>query len=394
MSAAGGNGATSRPSTRQHPLGIFATPTQQTPSPATAPRGRTLRRNRPGLTVRVPDAAPAAAPEAARDGESLGKLVVNGKEYTIRDGTASDFTRYGHLGAGAFGDVYKELHVPSETVMAVKEMRDAIQPEERQRLLRDITIIREAKDSEFIVDYYGARCAQGMVMVYMELMEASLDLMYESLRDRQLRLPNHVLVYITITVLKGMLYLKQKLHVLHRDIKPSNILLGSNGEIKLCDFGMSKVMEQSVLHSQVGCERYLAPERLDPSLVGRAYGTESDVWSFGISIVELGHLKFPYVYERAFELFTKVVKGDPPSLPRDLYEDDLCDFVNACLIKERELRPQLLRPAMEDATQLALADNAFFVANKGKDFSEARKWLVDNVVGFLHGRNRTSAASK
>eukprot|EP00041_Stephanoeca_diplocostata_P014640 m.272860 g.272860 ORF g.272860 m.272860 type:complete len:346 (-) comp19750_c2_seq9:1205-2242(-) len=270
MSAAGGNGATSRPSTRQHPLGIFATPTQQTPSPATAPRGRTLRRNRPGLTVRVPDAAPAAAPEAARDGESLGKLVVNGKEYTIRDGTASDFTRYGHLGAGAFGDVYKELHVPSETVMAVKEMRDAIQPEERQRLLRDITIIREAKDSEFIVDYYGARCAQGMVMVYMELMEASLDLMYESLRDRQLRLPNHVLVYITITVLKGMLYLKQKLHVLHRDIKPSNILLGSNGEIKLCDFGMSKVMEQSVLHSQVGCERYLAPERLDPSLVGRA----------------------------------------------------------------------------------------------------------------------------
>lgn len=47
----------------------------------------------------------------------------------------------------------------------------------------------------------------------------------------------------------GMLYLKQRLKVLHRDIKPSNILLGAKGEIKLCDFGMSKVMEQSMFGS-------------------------------------------------------------------------------------------------------------------------------------------------
>lgn len=44
--------------------------------------------------------------------------------------------------------------------MAVKEMRDAIQAEERKKLLSDITIVREAQDCEFIVDYYGARCAQ------------------------------------------------------------------------------------------------------------------------------------------------------------------------------------------------------------------------------------------
>ena len=112
----------------------------------------------------------------------------------------------------------------------------------------------------------------------------------------------------------GLLFLKEKLGVMHRDIKPSNVLLGAEGEIKLTDFGMAKVMDQSLLHSHVGCERYLAPERLDPSISPNDYGTESDVWSYGVALVELGMLKFPYDYRKnhAFQLFTKIVRDPAP----------------------------------------------------------------------------------
>jgi mitogen-activated protein kinase kinase len=66
-------------------------------------------------------------------------------------------------------------------------------------------------------------------------------------------------------------------------------------------------MEQSLLHTHVGCERYLAPERLDPMANRNEYGTESDVWSYGVTLVELGMLDFPYVYKKAFEVLTKIV---------------------------------------------------------------------------------------
>eukprot|EP00041_Stephanoeca_diplocostata_P014639 m.272833 g.272833 ORF g.272833 m.272833 type:complete len:190 (-) comp19750_c2_seq3:66-635(-) len=189
-----------------------------------------------------------------------------------------------------------------------------------------------------------------------------------------------------------MLFLSKN-RILHRDIKPGNILLGAKGEIKLCDFGLSKFTGESMrCTTNTGSNYYLPPERIEPRLApGLRYGSESDVWSLGLSIVELGETAYPYKGTKYTVLFA-IVDGDPPSLPRDLYEDDLCDFVNACLIKQQQLRPQLLRPAMEDATQLALADNAFFVANKDMNTTGARRWLVDNIVAG--SKDRTTAGSR
>lgn len=101
MSAAGADGASPQASGRPHALGIFATPTGGG-TPTSAPRGRLVRRNRPGVLL-VPEKSQPVKQTATREGTDLGKLVVKGQEYVIREGSASDFTRYGHLGAGAFG---------------------------------------------------------------------------------------------------------------------------------------------------------------------------------------------------------------------------------------------------------------------------------------------------
>ena len=144
-----------------------------------------------------------------------------------------------------------------------------------------------------------------------------------------------------MSVLKGLLFLKEVLNALHRDIKPANLLLGANGEIKIGDFGLAKVLiEGNNKNTNVGTEAYLPPERLNNEK-GDEYSSESDVWAYGLSMVELGLLQFPYNHRNPFDKINAIVKGPPPALPADRYSPELCGFFAKCLIKEqvRQLRP-------------------------------------------------------
>jgi serine/threonine protein kinase len=70
------------------------------------------------------------------------------------------------------------------------------------------------------------------------------------------------------------------------DVKPSNILLGHEGAIKLCDFGISGQLIDSIAKTRdAGCRPYMAPERIDPRQSGKGYDVRSDVWSLGITMV-------------------------------------------------------------------------------------------------------------
>mmetsp|Transcript_30343 Transcript_30343/g.91000 ORF Transcript_30343/g.91000 Transcript_30343/m.91000 type:complete len:368 (-) Transcript_30343:102-1205(-) len=319
--------------------------------------------------------AAAAAAKQAGSKSGLGMLQLDGKEFRITD---RDLKREEHLGSGTYGEVCKVMHKTTGTVMAVKQMRDSMDPDERQQLLLQIDLCKSAERCPYIVDYYGAQAREGFIMLYMEIMSTSLDKSYGHLTEKKMNYPNGVLAYIAVSVLEGLVYLKRELKVMHRDVKPSNILLGFNGEIKLCDFGMSKVMEQSLLHTHVGCERYLAPERLDPSAKANEYGTEADVWSYGITLVELGMCAFPYKYTKAFEVLTKIVTEAAPQLPSDLYEPKFCEFVAECLLKHRDDRPPLTKKSKNGHGPLE--EHPFFLEMKKKDTVDQKAWLVQHAI--------------
>lgn len=98
------------------------------------------------------------------------------------------------------------------------------------------------------------------------------------------RLPEPIIGNISIAVLTGLQYLHQTHKIMHRDVKPSNILVNSCGDIKLCDFGVSAQLINSIANSFVGTRSYMAPERL----TGQShYTVKSDVWSLGITFLEL-----------------------------------------------------------------------------------------------------------
>lgn len=83
------------------------------------------------------------------------------------------------------------------------------------------------------------------------------------------------------------------------------------------------------------------PERIQPDdPVSPTYDVRADIWSLGITLVELATKKFPYEADSDFEVLSKIMHEDPPGLPADKFSAHFCDFVKQCLMKETRLRPK------------------------------------------------------
>ncbi|KAM7039863.1 dual specificity mitogen-activated protein kinase kinase 5 [Acridotheres tristis] len=137
-------------------------------------------------------------------------------------------------------------------------------------------------DSSYIIGFYGAFFVENRISLCTEFMDGgSLDV-YR-------KIPEHVLGRIAVAVVKGLTYL-WSLKILHRDVKPSNMLVNTRGQVKLCDFGVSTQLVNSIAKTYVGTNAYMAPERIS----GEQYGIHSDVWSLGIAFMELALGRFPY----------------------------------------------------------------------------------------------------
>merc|ERR1712032_1295362 len=112
--------------------------------------------------------------------------------------------------------------------------------------------------------------------ICMEVMDTSVDKFYARVFKNGRTVPEPVLGKIAFSVVSALHYLHTKLKVIHRDVKPSNILVNTKGEVKMCDFGISGYLVDSVAKTiDAGCKPYMAPERIDPTGNPANY----DVWS-------------------------------------------------------------------------------------------------------------------
>ena len=136
--------------------------------------------------------------------------------------------------------------------------------------------------------------------------------------------------------LKGLEYLHSQSRI-HRDVKAGNILLTENGTVKLADFGSASMC--SPANSFVGTPYWMAPEVILAMDEGQ-YDGKVDVWSLGITCIELAERKLPYFNMNAMSALYHIAQNDSPSLSAaSEWSDTFRYFVNCCLLKNPNERP-------------------------------------------------------
>lgn len=131
--------------------------------------------------------------------------------------------------------------------------------------------------------------------------------------------------------------------------------MSHKGEFKLCDFGVSRELTNSLAMADtfVGTSTYMSPERIQ----GLNYGVKSDIWSIGLMLIELASGKsiwaddenndddLPSGPEGILDLLQRIVNETPPTLSNRInpttgekYDGKLCELIDACLIKDDNLR--------------------------------------------------------
>ncbi|KAF2274663.1 kinase-like protein [Westerdykella ornata] len=229
-------------------------------------------------------------------------------------------------------------------IMAMKEMRLELEDAKFASIIMELDVLHRCI-SPNIVDFYGAFFQEGAVYICMEYMDGgSIDKLYGD------GVPENVLRKIAFSTVKGLKTLKDEHNIIHRDVKPTNILINTRGEIKICDFGVSGNLVASIAKTNIGCQSYMAPERISSGGIAQAganpgggtYSVQSDIWSLGLTMIECALGRYPYppeTYDNIFSQLSAIVDGEPPDLPEEGFSEAARNFVRGCLNKIPKLRP-------------------------------------------------------
>jgi serine/threonine protein kinase len=233
------------------------------------------------------------------------------------------------LGQGASGTVYSAYSKEHNEEVALK-----VAPiSELAELTNEIGLQSLTKHPN-VVNYYEAYVTHTEVVIAMELMRGG------SLTDClgvNVDFPEPCMAYVCQCMLQGLAFMHRE-HRLHRDIKSDNVLCDLDGRVKLADFGFAigLTQEEDKRTSVVGTPYWMAPELIR----GQEYDAKVDVWSLGITLIEMAEGEPPLLHEPPLRALLLITINDPPTLndPTGRWSQACHHFLSKCMEPDPERR--------------------------------------------------------
>ncbi|KAF5198263.1 Serine/threonine-protein kinase fray2 [Thalictrum thalictroides] len=281
------------------------------------------------------------------------------------------------IGRGGTATVYKAICLPFQEIVSVKvlDFEKHDHPEMIAREVHTMRLVDHPNVSKAYASFASNRHNLWVVMPYMDAGSCH-HVLKTAYRD--CLLPEVIIATVLREALKGLVYLHDH-GFIHRDVKAGNILLDSHGAIQLGDLGFSACLfdsgdRQPARHTYVGTPCWMAPEVVDPS---GGYDFKADIWSFGITALELAHGHAPFSNNSPAKVLFMTLQSPPPGLDHESdkrFSKSFRQIIAMCLVKDPSKRPS----AKE------LLKHPFF--KKGKSNESTLKTILKGLPGTLVDR--------
>ncbi|XP_065447166.1 serine/threonine-protein kinase TAO2 isoform X1 [Chrysemys picta bellii] len=254
-------------------------------------------------------------------------------ELFFKDDPEKLFVDLREIGHGSFGAVYFARDMRNNEVVAIKKMSySGKQSNEKwQDIIKEVKFLQKLRHPNTI-EYKGCYLREHTAWLVMEYCLGSAS---DLLEVHKKPLQEVEIAAITHGALQGLAYLHCH-NMIHRDVKAGNILLTEPGQVKLGDFGSASIIAPA--NSFVGTPYWMAPEVILAMDEGQ-YDGKVDVWSLGITCIELAERKPPLFNMNAMSALYHIAQNESPVLQSSHWSEYFRNFVDSCLQKIPQDRP-------------------------------------------------------
>ncbi|XP_053094359.1 serine/threonine-protein kinase TAO2 isoform X1 [Pangasianodon hypophthalmus] len=254
-------------------------------------------------------------------------------ELFFREDPEKLFTDLREIGHGSFGAVYFAHDIRTNEVVAIKKMSySGKQSNEKwQDIIKEVKFLQKLRHPN-TVEYKGCYLREHTAWLVMEYCLGSAS---DLIEVHKKPLQEVEIAAIIHGALQGLVYLHSH-NMIHRDVKAGNILLTEPGQVKLGDFGSASIVAPA--NSFVGTPYWMAPEVILAMDEGQ-YDGKVDVWSLGITCIELAERKPPLFNMNAMSALYHIAQNESPVLQSNHWSDYFRNFVDSCLQKIAQDRP-------------------------------------------------------
>ncbi len=290
--------------------------------------------------------------------------------------TIGDYQILRRIGRGGMAEVYLATQTSLQRRVAFKVLHpnlasDPVYVKRFQNEARSAASLVNAN----IVQIHEVGCINGLHFIVQEYVSGQN---LKQLLDKQ----GPVSVGVAMNIIRqsgAALHKASQAGIVHRDIKPENIMLSRDGEVKVADFGLSRIVEKNNLNltqdgMTMGTPLYMSPEQVE----GKAVDFRSDLYSFGVTCFHMLAGEPPFHGESALNVAVQHIKDAPPQL-EDLRPDlppGLCKIVHKLLSKKPDDRYDSAASMLRDLRALGLEADSSWPTDLEKDWSTSEMMAI------------------